>query len=139
MSNPVNPAKNGGTINKADSKANPTETVELTDPKTPEVATAVLHPQVIEPKSANTVFERLEEGLKMKEQFNKFKEKVVEFEDFTKRYDNEGLVMKIENIGTGDNIQIQNVQMILDFTHNLVKTGKVHLKGMENEIINFTI
>lgn len=95
--------------------------------------------QVIELKSANAVFDRLDEGLKMKEQFNKAKERVGEFEDFSKDYGDEGLVMTISNVGTGKNIQIQNVAMILDFINNLVKTGKTHLKALESEIVNFTI
>ena len=95
--------------------------------------------QVIELKSANAVFDRLDEGLKMKEQFNKAKERVGEFEDFSKDYGDEGLIMTISNVGTNKNIQIQNVAMILDFINNLVKTGKTHLKALETEIVNFTI
>jgi len=155
MSNLVNtPAKNnGGSSNgssvtpaKAETqtekgKINSTEPIVTEEQKRSaaqpiEVSTQL---QVIELKSANAVFDRLDEGLKMKEQFNKAKERVGEFEDFSKDYGDEGLVMTISNVGTNKNIQIQNVAMILDFINNLVKTGKTHLKALETEIINFTI
>ena len=151
MTNPVNtPAKNNGgpshgstvTTVKAEtptekSKTNSTEPFVTEEQKPIEVSTQ--HLQVIELKSANAVFDRLDEGLKMKEQFNKAKERVGEFEDFSKDYGDEGLVMTISNVGTNKNIQIQNVAMILDFINNLVKTGKTHLKALETEIVNFTI
>ena len=150
MSNLVNtPAKNnGGSSNgssvtpaKAETpiekgKINSTEPIVTEEQKPIEVSTQL---QVIELKSANAVFDRLDEGLKMKEQFNKAKERVGEFEDFSKDYGDEGLVMTISNVGTNKNIQIQNVAMILDFINNLVKTGKTHLKALESEIVNFTI
>jgi hypothetical protein len=145
MSNPVNiPAKNNGTPvagAKAETptekdKTNGTEPIVTEEQKPIEVSTQL---QVIELKSANAVFDRLDEGLKMKEQFNKAKERVGEFEDFSKDYGDEGLVMTISNVGTNKNIQIQNVAMILDFINNLVKTGKTHLKALETEIVNFTI
>jgi hypothetical protein len=144
MTNPVNtPAKNGSAVAPAKaetatekSKINGTEPIVTEEPKPMEVSAQL---QVVELKSANAVFDRLDEGLKMKEQFNKAKERVGEFEDFSKDYGDEGLVMTISNVGTGKNIQIQNVAMILDFINNLVKTGKTHLKALETEIVNFTI
>ena len=145
MTNPVNTsAKSNGTPvaqAKAETptekgKINGTEPIVTEEQKTIEVSTQL---QVVEVKSANAVFDRLDEGLKMKEQFNKAKERVGEFEDFSKDYGDEGLVMTISNVGTGKNIQIQNVAMILDFINNLVKTGKTHLKALETEIVNFTI
>jgi hypothetical protein len=150
MSNLVNtPAKNNGgssngttvTLAKVETptekgKINDTEQIITEEQKPIEVSAQL---QVIELKSANAVFDRLDEGLKMKEQFNKAKERVGEFEDFSKDYGDEGLVMTISNVGTNKNIQIQNVAMILDFINNLVKTGKTHLKALETEIVNFTI
>jgi hypothetical protein len=145
MTNPVNTsAKSNGTPvaqAKAETpnekgKINGTEPIVTEEQKPIEVSTQL---QVVEVKSANAVFDRLDEGLKMKEQFNKAKERVGEFEDFSKDYGDEGLVMTISNVGTGKNIQIQNVAMILDFINNLVKTGKTHLKALETEIVNFTI
>ena len=145
MTNPVNTsAKNNGNgtpVAKAETpiekgKINGTEPIVTEEQKPIEVSAQL---QVIELKSANAVFDRLDEGLKMKEQFNKAKERVGEFEDFSKDYGDEGLVMTISNVGTGKNIQIQNVAMILDFINNLVKTGKTHLKALETEIVNFTI
>ncbi|GAB2642281.1 hypothetical protein GCM10027035_40270 [Emticicia sediminis] len=146
MTNPVNtPAKNNNGTPVAQAKAetatdkgkiNGTEPIVTEEPKPMEVSAQL---QVIEVKSANAVFDRLDEGLKMKEQFNKAKERVGEFEDFSKDYGDEGLVMTISNVGTNKNIQIQNVAMILDFINNLVKTGKTHLKALETEIVNFTI
>lgn len=145
MTNPVNTsAKNNGTpVTQAKAetptekgKINGTEPIVTEEQKPIEVSAQL---QVVEVKSANAVFDRLDEGLKMKEQFNKAKERVGEFEDFSKDYGDEGLVMTISNVGTGKNIQIQNVAMILDFINNLVKTGKTHLKALESEIVNFTI
>jgi hypothetical protein len=144
MTNPVNTsAKSNGTVAQAKAetptekgKINGTEPIVTEEQKPMEVSAQL---QVIELKSANAVFDRLDEGLKMKEQFNKAKERVGEFEDFSKDYGDEGLVMTISNVGTGKNIQIQNVAMILDFINNLVKTGKTHLKALETEIVNFTI
>lgn len=145
MTNPVNTsAKSNGTPvaqAKAETptekgKINGTEPIVTEEQKPIEVSTQL---QVVEVKSANAVFDRLDEGLKMKEQFNKAKERVGEFEDFSKDYGDEGLIMTISNVGTGKNIQIQNVAMILDFINNLVKTGKTHLKALETEIVNFTI
>jgi hypothetical protein len=145
MTNPVNtPVKNNSTAVapvKAETaterdKTNGTEPIVTEESKPIEVSAQL---QVIEVKSANAVFDRLDEGLKMKEQFNKAKERVGEFEDFSKDYGDEGLVMTISNVGTNKNIQIQNVAMILDFINNLVKTGKTHLKALETEIVNFTI
>jgi hypothetical protein len=145
MSNPVNiPAKSNGTpvagakveTPTEKGKTNGTEPIVTEEQKPIEVSTQL---QVIELKSANAVFDRLDEGLKMKEQFNKAKERVGEFEDFSKDYGDEGLIMTISNVGTNKNIQIQNVAMILDFINNLVKTGKTHLKALETEIVNFTI
>ncbi len=145
MTNPVNTSakSNGTTVAQAKAetptekgKINGTEPIVTEEQKPIEVSTQL---QVVEVKSANAVFDRLDEGLKMKEQFNKAKERVGEFEDFSKDYGDEGLVMTISNVGTGKNIQIQNVAMILDFINNLVKTGKTHLKALESEIVNFTI
>ena len=144
MTNSVNtPAKNGSAVVTAKAetatekgKINGTEQIVTEEQKPIEVSTQL---QVVEVKSANAVFDRLDEGLKMKEQFNKAKERVGEFEDFSKDYGDEGLIMTISNVGTGKNIQIQNVAMILDFINNLVKTGKTHLKALETEIVNFTI
>ncbi len=131
---PVAPAKAETPNEKG--KINGTEPIVTEEQKPIEVSTQL---QVIELKSANAVFDRLDEGLKMKEQFNKAKERVGEFEDFSKDYGDEGLIMTISNVGTGKNIQIQNVAMILDFINNLVKTGKTHLKALETEIVNYTI
>ena len=144
MSNPVNIPKSSTATQVPVAKVETPTTEKPTnggvqEQKGIEVSPQVLHPQIIESKSANTVFERLDEGLKMKEQFNKSKERVGEFEDFSKNYEDEGLVMKIANVGTGATIQIQNVEMILDFINNLVKSGKTHLKALETEIVNFTI
>jgi hypothetical protein len=149
MTNSVNtPAKNGSAVVTAKAetatekgKINGTEPIiteeqKRSDAQPIEVSAQL---QVIELKSANAVFDRLDEGLKMKEQFNKAKERVGEFEDFSKDYGDEGLVMTISNVGTNKNIQIQNVAMILEFVNNLVKTGKTHLKALETEIVNFTI
>jgi len=150
MTNPVNtPAKNNSTAVapvKAETatekgKTNGTEPI-VTEEQKRSAAQPIevsMQLQVIELKSANAVFDRLDEGLKMKEQFNKAKERVGEFEDFSKDYGDEGLIMSISNVGTNKNIQIQNVAMILEFVNNLVKTGKAHLKALETEIINFTI
>ncbi len=143
MSIPVStPAKNNGSTvvgTKVETviekeKINGSESIVTEDKK--QVSTQM---QVIELKSTTAVFDRLDEGLKMKEQFNKSKERVGEFEDFSKDYGDEGLVMSISNVGTNKSIQIQNVAMILDFINNLVKTGKTHLKVLESEIVNFTI
>ena len=144
MTNPVNtPAKNGSAVAPAKAetsnekgKINGTEPIVTEEPKPMEVSAQL---QVVELKSANAVFDRLDEGLKMKEQFNKAKERVGEFEDFSKDYGDEGLIMTIANVGTNKTIQIQNVAMILDFINNLVKTGKTHLKALETEIVSFTI
>jgi hypothetical protein len=150
MTNPVNtPAKNNSTAVapvKAETatekgKTNGTEPI-VTEEQKRSAAQPIevsMQLQVIELKSANAVFDRLDEGLKMKEQFNKAKERVGEFEDFSKDYGDEGLIMSISNVGTNKNIQIQNVAMILEFVNNLVKTGKTHLKALETEIVNFTI
>lgn len=146
MTNPVNTSaknNNGSAVASAKAetpnekgKINGTEPIVTEEQKPIEVSAQL---QVIELKSANAVFDRLDEGLKMKEQFNKAKERVGEFEDFSKDYGDEGLIMTISNVGTNKNIQIQNVAMILDFINNLVKTGKTHLKALETEIVNFTI
>ena len=149
MTNPVNTSaknNNGTPVSKAETptekgKINGTEPI-VTEEQNRSAAQPIevsAQLQVVEVKSANAVFDRLDEGLKMKEQFNKAKERVGEFEDFSKDYGDEGLVMTISNVGTGKNIQIQNVAMILDFINNLVKTGKTHLKALESEIVNFTI
>jgi len=149
MTNPVNTSaknNNGTPVAKAETpiekgKINGTEPI-VTEEQNRSAAQPIevsAQLQVVEVKSANAVFDRLDEGLKMKEQFNKAKERVGEFEDFSKDYGDEGLVMTISNVGTGKNIQIQNVAMILDFINNLVKTGKTHLKALESEIVNFTI
>ncbi len=121
--------------------ATTTENAPLQDHRSADQSSVEIVPQIqiVESKSANAVFDRLDEGFKMKEQFNKAKERVGEFEDFSKDYGDEGLIMTIANVGTGKNIQIQNVAMILDFINNLVKTGKTHLKALENEIVNFKI
>lgn len=146
MSNPANNStvKTNGTtatVAKTETVATEKSLATVQDHRSADQSSVEIVPQiqVVESKSANAVFERLEDGLKMKEQFNKAKERVTEFEDFSKNYEDEGLIMKIENVGTGDSIQIQNVAMILDFINNLVKTGKTHLKALENEIVNFTI
>ena len=131
---PVAPAKVETPNEKG--KINGTEPIVTEEQKPIEVSAQL---QVVEVKSANAVFDRLDEGLKMKEQFNKAKERVGEFEDFSKDYGDEGLIMTISNVGTNKNIQIQNEAMILDFINNLVKTGKTHLKALETEIVNFTI
>jgi hypothetical protein len=142
MTNPVNtPAKNGSAVAPAKAetlteKGKINEPIVTEEPKPMEVSAQL---QVVELKSANAVFDRLDEGLKMKEQFNKAKERVGEFEDFSKDYGDEGLIMTIANVGTNKTIQIQNVAMILDFINNLVKTGKTHLKALETEIVSFTI
>jgi hypothetical protein len=138
MSNPVKnvtPVSNPKVEVATGKESVENQALTVQEPKTESPTTL----KVVEVKTATTVFERLEEGLKMKEIFNKSKERVGEFEDFAKNYADEGLVMKIENIGTSDSIQIQNVAMILEFIHNLVKTGKAHLKQLEGEIINFSI
>ena len=144
MSNPVAPVKNNGmtaTVAKTETATTEKGLATIQDHQSADQSSAEIVPQVqiVESKSANAVFERLVDGLKMKEQFNKSKERVNEFEDFSKDYGDEGLVMTIANVGTGKNIQIQNVAMILDFINNLVKTGKTHLKALETEIVNFTI
>lgn len=144
MSNPVAPVKNNGTttpVAKTEKVATEKSLATVQNHPSSDQSSVEIVPQVqiVESKSANAVFDRLDEGLKMKEQFNKAKERVGEFEDFSKDYGDEGLVMTISNVGTNKNIQIQNVAMILDFINNLVKTGKTHLKALETEIVNFTI
>lgn len=96
--------------------------------------------KIVTTRTATGVFDRLDEGIKMKEQYTRFKEKVEEFDNFVKNYDDEGLSMKIENIGTGDSVQLQSVPMILDFIKNVVvKAGRTHLKAMEDEIVQFVL
>jgi hypothetical protein len=104
MTNPVNTsAKSNGTpVAKAETptekgKINGTEPI-VTEEQNRSAAQPIevsAQLQVIEVKSANAVFDRLDEGLKMKEQFNKAKERVGEFEDFSKDYGDEGLIMTI--------------------------------------------
>lgn len=123
----------------------PTEVKETTKEvivtPNPTITTEVMPTlQVVELKTAKFVFDRLEQGIKMKEQFNKFREKVEEFETFATDYEEEGLVMEITNIGTGNKVELKSVPMILDFIENVVvKAGKNHLKQMEQEIVNFAI
>ena len=138
MSNQANnnAVKSNGAVNTGSKAETPKVAPQAETAKEMELLPTL---QVVEPKTANTVFERLEQGIKMKEQFHKAKERVNEFDDFVKNYDHEGLVMSIENVGTGNSIQIQNVSMITDFINTLVKTGKSHLKQLEQEIVNFTI
>lgn len=143
MSNPVAPVKTNGTapVAKAETVTTEKGLATIQDHRSADQSGVEIVPQiqVVESKSANAVFDRLDEGFKMKEQFNKAKERVGEFEGFSNDYGDEGLVMTIANVGTNKNIQIQNVAMILDFVNNLVKTGKTHLKALETEIVNFKI
>lgn len=90
-------------------------------------------------KTTNAVFERLDEGIKMREHYNKSKNKLEEFENFVKNHEDEGLTMEITNVATNDVIQFQSVPMIKDFLANVVAKGKQHLKEMEKQIENFTI
>lgn len=96
--------------------------------------------QLVSRKTANDVFERLEQGNRMKEGFNRFKEKLEVCEKFSSDYNNEALSMTIQNIGTGDVLEIQNIHLILEFVEEkLVKAGKQHLKQLEEQIISFSL
>lgn len=120
---------------KEEVQSQPTETVELQVVSQNENAL-----QLVNRKTANDVFERLEQGNRMKEGFNKFKEKLDVCEKFANNYNNEALCMTIQNIGTGDELEIQNIHLILEFVEEkLVKAGKNHLKQLEEQIINFSL
>jgi hypothetical protein len=131
----TNLPKNG---TAADSK--PTEQKPVTTPVVVTQKEEQNPLRILPTKTATAIFDRLEEGIKMKEQYTKFKEKVDEFDSFVRDYDDEGLSMKIENIGTGNAVQLQSVPMILDFIKNVVvKAGRKHLKDMEDEIVQFVL
>ena len=147
MTNPVNNPKsssgNQAPVAKAEISTNEkpsNEPTSVQSPQSTEVSTQVLHPQIVQSKSANTVFERLDEGLKMREQFNIAKDRVIEFENFYKNYDNSGLIMTIRQRSDNSEINSQHVPIILGYIEKeLVQKGKEHIKKMESAIINFTI
>jgi hypothetical protein len=123
---------------------NPVKPVTTTEEKT-NVQDHVINevtvlPQIIQTKTALSVFERLDEGIKMREHYNKFKDKVDEFDNFAKSYSDEALVLEIQNVGAKTKVSLQSVPMILDFIRNVVvKTGREHLTQMEKEIVNFSL
>lgn len=126
-------SKNGEVIEKT--PATP-ETEKLTVLTAQEVGAL----QVVNRKTPNDVFERLEQGYRLRENFNKFKEKLDVCENFAGGYNNEALAMTIQNLGTGDEINIQSIPMILDFVNDkVIKAGRNHLKNLEEEIVNFAI
>jgi hypothetical protein len=126
--------KNGQEIEKA-----PTVTPQAEDLKvlTPQEVGAL---QVMNRKTPNDVFEKLEQGYRLRENFNKFKEKLDVCENFASGYNNEALAMTIQNLGTGEEINIQSIPMILEFVNDrVIKAGRNHLKNLEEEIVNFTL
>lgn len=122
----------------------PTDKVEEVAQETNEV-TVITQPepnalQIVGRKTANDVFEKLEQGNRMREGFNKFKERVEMCEKFASGYNNEALTMTIKNAGTGAELEIQHISLILEFIEDkLVKAGKNHLRQLEEQIVNFAL
>jgi hypothetical protein len=96
--------------------------------------------QIVGRKTANDVFEKLEQGNRMREGYNRFKEKLDVCEKFATGYNNEALIMNIKNVGTGEELEIQNINLILDFVQDkLVSAGKNHLRQLEEQIVSFAL
>jgi hypothetical protein len=140
MSNPRNndpsKSKSASDLTKANET---TETVaeEVAVLPTPQEANTL---QIVGRKTPSEVFDRLEQGNQMRENFNRFKEKLDVCEKFAGGYNNEALAMTIKNLGTGEEIQIQSIPLILEFVNDKVVTaGRSHLKRLEDEIVNFAI
>lgn len=96
--------------------------------------------QIVGRKTANDVFEKLEQGNRMREGYNRFKEKLDVCEKFATGYNNEALIMNIKNVGTGEVLEIQNINLILDFVQDkLVSAGKNHLRQLEEQIVSFAL
>ncbi len=127
------PTRNGQSTEKTDS-ATVAENVEVVETQT----TGTL--QIIGRKTPNDVFEKLEQGNKLRENFHRFKEKFDVCGEFKTNYNNEALLMTIQNLGTGAEIKIQSIPMILEFVEDkVIKAGKNHLEHLEDEILNFAI
>lgn len=76
----------------------------------------------------------------MREGYNRFKEKLNVCEKFATGYNNEALIMNIKNVGTGKVLEIQNINLILDFVQDkLVSAGKNHLRQLEEQIVSFAL
>lgn len=117
-----------------------TATEEKTNVQNHVINEVTVLPQIIQTKTALSVFERLDEGIKMREHFNRFKDKVDEFDNFAKNYGDEALILEVQNVGAKTKVSLQSVPMILDFIRNVVvKTGREHLTQMEKEIVNFSL
>ncbi len=96
--------------------------------------------QIVGRKTANDVFEKLEQGNRMLEGYNRFKERLDVCEKFATGYNNEALIMNIKNVGTGEELEIQNINLILDFVQDkLVSAGKNHLRQLEEQIVSFAL
>lgn len=96
--------------------------------------------QIVGRKTANDVFEKLEQGNRMREGYNRFKERLDVCEKFATGYNNEALIMNIKNVGTGEELEIQNINLILDFVQDkLVSAGKNHLRQLEEQIVSFAL
>lgn len=96
--------------------------------------------RVVGRKTPNDVFERLEHGNAMRENYSRFKEKLEVCENFEKNYNNEALLLTVQNLGTGAEIQIQSIPMILEFvSEKVIKAGQSRLKALEDEIVSFAI
>jgi hypothetical protein len=131
------PVKGVQNTENADSSTNNGTVSDNLEILQPEQAGAL---QVLGKKTTNDVFEKLEHGNKLRENFGKFKEKLDVCENFESSYNSEALIMTIQNLGTGAEIKIQSIPMILDFVNEkVIKAGKNHLKHLEDEIINFVI
>jgi hypothetical protein len=129
-------AVNGQTPTKEETSLTLTPTVEVVET---EEATATSL-RVVGRKSPTEVFERLEHGNAMRENYNRFKEKLEVCESFEKNYNNEALLLTVQNLGTGAEIQIQSIPMILEFVgEKVIKAGQSRLKALEDEIVSFAI
>lgn len=96
--------------------------------------------QIFGRKTPNDVFEKLEQGNAMRENYNRFKEKLEVCETFEKSYNNEALSLTVQNLGTGAEIQIQSIPLILEFVNEkIIKARKARLKALEDEIVSFAI
>ena len=138
--NSQNQKNNDPNKNKSGQVIESTQTTPETEKLTVLTAQEVGALQVVNRKTPNDVFERLEQGYRLRENFNKFKEKLDVCENFAGGYNNEALAMTIQNLGTGDEINIQSIPMILDFVNDkVIKAGRNHLKNLEEEIVNFAI
>lgn len=138
--NSQNQKNNDPNKNKIGQVIESTQTTPETEKLTVLTAQEVGALQIVNRKTPNDVFERLEQGYRLRENFNKFKEKLDVCENFAGGYNNEALAMTIQNLGTGDEINIQSIPMILDFVNDkVIKAGRNHLKNLEEEIVNFAI